>query len=89
MKVSPLTGRTHQIRIHFRDIGHPLLGERLYAFRKDFQVDCKRLALHLNEVRWQQPITHKKVMVTSDLPEDMKAFLKKTGHTKKRNELIR
>ena len=38
VNVQPITGRTNQIRIHFENIGHPLVGEDVYAFRKDFPL---------------------------------------------------
>ena len=46
VEVEPLTGRTNQIRIHFSKIGHPLVGERKYAFARDYDVKFKRTALH-------------------------------------------
>src|SRR3989338_3508365 len=45
LEVFPLTGRTNQIRIQFRDIGHPLLGERKYAFARDYELKFRRCAL--------------------------------------------
>lgn len=77
VEVFPETGRTHQIRIHFAGIGHPLLGERLYAFRRDFEVDFKRLALHAIHLEFVHPVTKKKVLVTDPLPKDMENFLTK------------
>ncbi|MCR4337473.1 MAG: RNA pseudouridine synthase [Candidatus Omnitrophica bacterium] len=74
--VWPKTGRTNQIRIHFAHIGNPLLGERVYAFRKDFTVDFKRLALHASEIVFEHPVYHKKISVKSELPNDMKQFWK-------------
>lgn len=73
----PLTGRTNQIRIHFKLIGHPLLGERIYAFGKDFSVKFRRLALHAAEISFRHPVTGKNITVASPLPEDMKNFLEK------------
>jgi 23S rRNA pseudouridine1911/1915/1917 synthase len=75
--VTPLTGRTNQIRIHFKQIGHPLLGERVYAFRRDFAVDFRRLALHAFSLSWPDPLTGKMITVQSPLPEDMTQFLEK------------
>lgn len=74
--VSPETGRTNQIRIHFSRIGHPLLGERLYAFGRDFPVKFRRLALHASELNWTHPVTKKQIQVTSPLPKDMENFWK-------------
>ena len=77
VEVSPETGRTNQIRIHFSERGHPLLGERVYAFGRDFPVKFRRLALHAGELIWRHPVYKKPIKVTSPLPEDMKKFLKK------------
>ncbi len=74
--VFPETGRTNQIRIHFRKIGHPLLGERVYAFGKDFPLKFRRLALHAGELAWCHPVRKKQVRVFSELPKDMKDFLR-------------
>jgi 23S rRNA pseudouridine1911/1915/1917 synthase len=73
--VMPLTGRTNQIRIHFTKIGHPLVGEDKYAFRKDFELRFRRTALHAAELTWPQPVTGKKVTAQAPLPEDMEKFL--------------
>lgn len=77
VEVRPKTGRTNQIRIQFSEIGHPLLGERIYAFRKDFQVNFRRLALHACEISFLHPKMNKRIMVTAELPKDMSDFLKK------------
>lgn len=77
LEVQPVTGRTNQIRIQFAEMGHPVLGERVYAFRKDFDVDMKRLALHAHQLKFKNPVTGKVVEVVSDLPEDMEKFLQK------------
>lgn len=75
VKVIPKTGRTNQIRIHFAEIGHPMLGERVYAFRKDFTVNMKRLALHCYSIKFKNPVSGEKVYAVSDFPKDMKEFL--------------
>jgi 23S rRNA pseudouridine1911/1915/1917 synthase len=72
VEVEPLTGRTNQIRIHFKKLGHPLLGERKFAFGKDFQVKLSRLALHAAGLRFNHPITGKKIDLTISLPANMK-----------------
>lgn len=75
VEVVPMTGRTNQIRIHFARMGHPLLGERVYAFRRDFELDMKRLALHSHEVIFPHPVSGKEVRAVAPLPEDMQKFL--------------
>ncbi|MBL8013771.1 MAG: RluA family pseudouridine synthase [Candidatus Omnitrophica bacterium] len=73
--VMPVTGRTNQIRIHFAHIKHPLVGEDRYAFRKDFILKFKRIALHARELQWPNPLSRKDITVTASLPDDMQRFL--------------
>lgn len=77
VEVSPLTGRTNQIRIHFSEAGCPLVGERKYAFARDFTLRFKRVALHAAQLQWRHPINHQRVNVTSPLPKDMEDFIDK------------
>jgi len=74
VEVYPKTGRTHQIRIHFQQMGHPLLGERLYAHGRDFSVNFRRLALHAAELSWMHPVMRKTITVKAPLPADMQEF---------------
>jgi 23S rRNA pseudouridine1911/1915/1917 synthase len=75
VEVTPITGRTNQIRIHFSGLGNPLLGERIYAFGRDFPVKFRRVALHSAELRFAHPLTGKEVRINSPLPNDMISFL--------------
>jgi RluA family pseudouridine synthase len=75
VEVSPATGRTNQIRIHFKHIQHPLVGEDKFAFRKDFALRAKRVCLHAEYLEFKHPQTAKTVVVKSPLPEDMQKFL--------------
>lgn len=62
------TGRTHQIRVHFAHIHHPLLGDALYRGRMDI---IERQALHCAEISFTHPFTQQEVLVQADLPDDM------------------
>lgn len=75
VEVYPLTGRTNQIRIHLSELGHPILGERLYAFGKDFPVKFGRIALHAAEVSFKHPVTGAKITAQAELAKDMENFL--------------
>lgn len=78
VSAEPVTGRTNQIRIHMKAIGHPLVGETVYAFRKDFKLRFKRVALHAKRIEFVHPVGGKKMVFESPLPDDMVNFIKKT-----------
>ena len=75
IELMPVTGRTNQLRIHLAQAGHPILGERKYAFGRDFKVRFKRLALHACFISFLHPVTGKRQEFELDLPPDMKTFL--------------
>lgn len=62
------TGRTHQIRVHMRHIGHPLIGDWLYNPKNH---DMDRQALHSHILRFVHPITGEEMEFTSEIPKDM------------------
>lgn len=66
------TGRTHQIRIHLKHIGHPLPGDFLY--NPDYSV-INRQALHSYRLSFIHPITGKEMQFEAEMPEDMKAII--------------
>ncbi len=75
VNVMPITGRTNQIRIHMKNVGHPIVGEDKYAFRKDFELRFRRTALHAWRLQWPHPKTGKKLVAQASLPKDMSEFL--------------
>lgn len=75
IQVNPLTGRTNQIRIHFKRINHPIVGESKFAFRKDYKLRAKRLCLHAKELEFAHPVTSEPVHVSIPLAEDLEHFL--------------
>jgi len=77
VKVMPITGRTNQIRIHFAKIGHPLVGEDKYAFRRDFALRFRRTALHARRLEWPKMDGKGTITVESPLAQDMVDFLEK------------
>ncbi len=72
LEVEPVTGRTNQIRIHLQKIGHPIVGESVYAFRKDFRLKFKRVCLHAAKLDFKHPITGTVKKIESPLPADIK-----------------
>ncbi len=65
------TGRTHQIRVHCKYIGHPIIGDFLY--NSDYRF-CKRQALHSAALEFVHPIKKEKMRFTSPLPGDLQAI---------------
>ncbi|OGX22997.1 MAG: hypothetical protein A3K54_04205 [Omnitrophica WOR_2 bacterium RBG_13_44_8] len=77
LEVTPYTGRTNQIRIHLKGIGHPIVGETKYAFRRDFKLKARRLCLHAEKLEFIHPVTKKAIALAVGLPYDLKDFLHK------------
>jgi RluA family pseudouridine synthase len=82
VKYKLITGRTHQIRLHSKSIGHPLLGDWLYGIEEtaadtDKQVDkfIPRQALHAASLTFTHPETLKEITVSASLPKDFKEAL--------------
>lgn len=74
----PKTGRTHQIRIHAKHIGHPIVGDEFYAGRKTARTDrkwCTRLFLHAASIKFAHPKTKKVVEYKSELPKELQDVL--------------
>ncbi len=73
VEIRPQTGRTHQIRVHFAHMGHPVLGDTLYGIPFP---PIRRQALHALSIGFEQPRTKKWIHLTSELPEDMQDLLR-------------
>lgn len=74
VEAEPVTGRTHQIRIHFASIGHPLAGDRVYGFRKQ-RLPLRRQFLHAARIAFTLPSSGEPLEFTSELPDDLAAVL--------------
>lgn len=74
LRLTPTTGRTHQLRVHMAAIGHPLTGDWLYG--TEDQALIARPALHSYHLRMTHPLTGAVIDVTAPLPEDMQRLLK-------------
>ncbi len=68
LKVEIHTGRTHQIRVHMRHIGHPIVGDKKYGRKDDF----KRMGLHAYKIEFKHPFSGKPMAVTA--PYDYNLF---------------
>jgi 23S rRNA-/tRNA-specific pseudouridylate synthase len=79
VEVEPVTGRTNQIRLHFKSLGHPLVGERRFAFARDYGVKFRRVALHARSIEFKQPENGRRLLISADIPDDMARLLGDTG----------
>ena len=66
------TGRTHQIRLHSKYIGNPILGDSLYGKKSNL---ISRQALHAYKISFIHPISKEKMNIEIELPEDMKKLI--------------
>lgn len=73
LRLRPITGRTHQLRLHMAAMGHPLTGDWLYGAEDKTLI--ARPALHSYHLRMRHPVTGAVIDVTAPLPEDMKHLL--------------
>ena len=69
-----LTGRRHQIRVHFAYLGHPIVGDEYYGTKN------RRLMLHANKVAFIHPRTKKEIIVQSNLPKEFNIGKNKGQH---------
>ena len=69
------TGRTHQIRIHSAQIGHPIIGDPLYSSNKSIGVNLKGQALHAWKLILQHPVTGEIIEATAPLPDNFITLL--------------
>ena len=72
------TGRTHQIRIHLSESGHPIVGEKVYVRRfGGIPIAAPRLMLHAAELGFEHPVTGQDVSWEEPMPADMQAMLER------------
>ncbi len=69
------TGRTHQIRVHFSHLGHPLVGDWLYGNGDNERELISRQALHSKRIELFHPKTKEKMVFTAEIPEEIKNIL--------------
>jgi len=94
LRVLPLTGRTHQIRVHLASLGLPILGDKLYGMSEDeYSIwrnspetyggvfPIARQALHCCRVCFEHPITHEETIIEAPLPNDMEQLWERLQST--------
>lgn len=74
IEVGLLTGRTHQIRVHFHWLGYPLVGDETYGPRRD-PLDAPRQFLHARDLTVTHPVSGERMTFTAPLPDDLQAVL--------------
>ena len=80
------TGRTHQIRVHFASVGHPVLGDSTYGKKPLLTIHGKKIVfprqmLHAELLGFIHPATGKHMEFRTDLPQDMKEIVTTLRHT--------
>jgi 23S rRNA pseudouridine1911/1915/1917 synthase len=77
VKLSPKTGRTHQLRVHLSSLGYPIVGDSMYGGRVfehgDFKLE--RQALHAFEITFVHPVKLEKMTLQAPLPPDISKLL--------------
>lgn len=73
LRLHPLTGRTHQLRVHLSSIGHAIIGDKLYGGK----MLLNRQFLHAEKLVFNHPKTGKRISFETNLPEDLNSFLTK------------
>jgi len=75
LEVRPLTGRTHQIRVHLAAIGHPVAGDRVYGPARQ-RLGLARLFLHAAELTFRHPTTGQEMTFSTPLPDELQKVLR-------------
>ena len=77
---SPKTGRTHQIRVHAKHLGHPVAGDERYCTESQLktfrELGLKRLFLHAKKIKFKHPMTGETAVFEAPLDDDLNRFLK-------------
>lgn len=76
VELSPKTGRTHQLRIHCKYIGHPIVGDKIYGEEGNV-MNHKGLFLAAKSIAFEHPITKEAMMIEINQPDKFDALLKR------------
>ena len=68
------TGRTHQIRVHLAYVGYPLVGDKVYGYRRQ-RLQLRRHFLHATELAFKRPSDEQEITIQSELPPELQAVL--------------
>lgn len=70
VELEPVTGRTHQLRVHMKQISHPILGDFLYSKKFKDNSLVTRLMLHCFYIEFIHPVTHEEISISCDAPQE-------------------
>lgn len=73
------TGRKNQIRVHMKELGHPVVGDKKYGAKTD---PLKRLGLHANKLAFKHPFTNEKICFEAEMPKSFKALFNNSNKPK-------
>ena len=73
LEIKLFSGRMHQIRVHLSELGHPLVGDKMYG-SSIAELDLKRPFLHSSKLSFKHPINKKMLFFESTIPEDLEKF---------------
>jgi 23S rRNA pseudouridine1911/1915/1917 synthase len=86
LRLKPRTGRTHQIRVHLADLGHPLVGDRVYGHKRNtashkgsspaYVTDFPRQVLHAEKLSINHPRTGERMEICAPPPDDIRGLLR-------------
>lgn len=79
LRCFPYTGRTHQIRVHMKGMGHPILGDAQYSRTFTCPYMPTRTLLHAHQLQFVHPETERPLTITAPLPRDFQHALHKLG----------
>ncbi len=71
VKLFPVTGRTHQLRVHMSYMGHPIYGDSMYGANQSGE----RTRLHCHKISFTHPITDEEISITAAIPEDFNGII--------------
>ncbi|KKO10511.1 hypothetical protein LCGC14_0019900 [marine sediment metagenome] len=85
IEAMPVTGRTHQIRVHCQYAGHPIIGDTKYTFdrRHDF-ASVRHLNLHAAQLCFRHPVSGQAMTVSAPLRDEMKSLIDRLNEEKRR-----
>ncbi len=88
LKIRIMTGRTHQIRVHMKHIGHPVVGDRIYGIRPSYPLDwVKRQLLHAMILEFDHPFTKTHMKFIAPLAEDFKKALREISSLEEKKDV--